>query len=154
MTNIARWNPVKAVTSFNPASTFEEMFRGLRSHPLWNEMEPSPLMRLDVSEDEKSFLVRAEIPGINKEAIEISVEGNQVAISADVKRELGQKDHGQKDVEQMYLHTERYYGRIYRAFTLPSEVDNTKADARYENGVLTLTLPKKANGTARKLRVN
>ncbi|MEO5813375.1 MAG: Hsp20/alpha crystallin family protein [Rhodanobacter sp.] len=149
MVNIARWNPVKTVSSFDPVATFEDMFRGLRSHPLWNEMEPTPLMRLDVTEDEKSFLVRAEMPGISKNDIEISVEGNQVAISAEVKRETGKKD-----ADRMHLHTERYYGKIYRAFTLPNDLDSTQADARYENGVLTLTLPKKPNGTSRKLTVN
>ena len=153
MVNIARWNPVKTVASFDPVATFEDMFRGLRSHPLWNQMEPTPLIRLDVAEDEKSFLVRAEMPGISKDDIEISVEGNQVAISAEVKRETG-RGTGKKDSERMHLHTERYYGRIYRAFTLPNELNSAEADARYEDGVLTLTLPKKSNGGGRRLTVN
>ena len=150
MSNIARWNPVKAVTSFDPLLTFEDMFRGLRQRAPWRELEAAaPDMRLDVSEDDKSFLVKAEVPGASKDDIQVSIDGNQVAISAEVKRETSKKGDDRKD-----LYTERYYGSVYRAFTLPNDIDDSKADASYDNGVLTLNLPKKSNGSAHKIKVS
>lgn len=80
--------------------------------------------------------------------IEVSVEGSQVAISAEVRRETKNKD------DERELYTERCYGKIYRTFSLPSDIDSNKADARYDNGVLHLTLPKKSNGSMRKIAVN
>lgn len=149
MANIARWNPIKAAASFDPMATFEDMFRGLRTRPLWRELEAAPDMRLDVTEDDKSFLVKAEVPGVSKDDIQISIEGNQVAISAEVKRETSKKGDDRKE-----LYTERYYGKVYRAFILPNDLDSSKADAHYDGGVLTLTLPKKANGSARRITVS
>lgn len=150
MSNIARWNPVKAVTGFDPLLTFEDMFRGLRQRAPWRELEATaPDLRLDVSEDDKSFLVKAEMPGASKDDIQVSIDGNQVAISAEVKRETSKKGDNHRD-----LYTERYYGSVYRAFTLPSDIDDSKADAHYDNGVLTLNLPKKANGSARKVKIS
>lgn len=149
MTTLTRWNPFKAPTRFDPVATFEDMFRGLNTRPLWRELEAAPDMRIDVSEDDKAFHVKAEVPGASKDDIEISIEGNQVAISAEVKRETSKKGDDKKE-----LYTERYYGKVYRAFTLPNDLDSSKADAHYDGGVLTLTLPKKSNGSARKIAVS
>ena len=92
--------------------------------------------------------MKAEIPGVDKNDIDVSIDGNQVSISAEVKRETSKKD------DERDICTERYYGQVYRSFSLPGDVDSEKADARYENGLLTLTLPKKENGSARKLTVS
>ena len=102
---------------------------------------------MDVKEDEKAFIVHAEVPGVKKEDIHVSVDGNQVSITAEVKREKEERQ-GEK-----VLRSERYYGKVYRSFTLGQEVDQDGASARYENGVLELTLPKKAASAQRRLTV-
>ena len=91
--------------------------------------------------------MRAEIPGVKKEDINITIDGDHVAISAEVKKE--------KDVRngERVLRTERYYGKVYRAVTLEQEVDETTAQAKYENGVLEVTLPKKAAVAAKRISV-
>jgi HSP20 family protein len=77
----------------------------------------------------------------------VSIEGNQVSISAEARREKEEKQ-GEK-----VLRTERYYGKLYRSFTLGQDVDQESASARYENGVLELTLPKKAAAQQRRLAI-
>lgn len=146
MTALTRWNPFKT-TRFEPMTSFDDLFRGLMARPL-RDFDIAPDIRIDVTENDGSFSVKAEIPGVDKNNIEVSVEGNQVSIGAEVKRET-QKKEGDKEIC-----TERYYGQMYRAFTLPSDLDGSKAEAHYENGVLTLTLPKKKNGSSRKIAVN
>lgn len=149
MTALTQWNPLKSLTRLDPLTAFDDLFRALPVRPLLREIETiAPDARIEVSEDDRHYRIKAEIPGVEKNDIEISVNGNQIAISAEVKREVKKKE-GEKD-----LYTERYYGKVYRSFTLPLEVDNAKADAHYENGLLTLTLPKKQNGNARRIAVN
>lgn len=145
MTTLTRWSPFKNLARFEQASPFEDFFNGLR--PRWTELE-TPEMRIDVTESERSYSVKAEIPGVNKEDIDVSIEGGQVTIVAEAKRETKKKD------DEREICTERYYGRVYRSFSLPGDVDNTKASAHYENGVLTLTLPKKENGSSRKVTIS
>ena len=146
MTTLTRWNPFRSATRFDPMMPFEDFFRSLGTRPL-REFEATPDIRIDVSEDPTAYKVKAEIPGVDKKDIEISVEGNQVSIGAEVKRETKSKDE-EKDV-----YTERYFGKVYRAFTLPSDLDSAKADAQYDKGVLTLTLPKKGNGGVRRIAI-
>ncbi|MDE1893525.1 MAG: Hsp20/alpha crystallin family protein [Xanthomonadaceae bacterium] len=148
MTTMTRWNPFKPSTQLDPLLRFDDMFRGLTSRPMWHELDTTPDMRIDVSEDDKAFHIRADVPGVDKNDIEISVDGNQVMISAEVKRESSRKE-GEESI-----YTERYCGKAYRAITLPGDFDSTISDAHYDNGVLTLSLPKKANGSSRKIRVS
>ncbi|HUW51998.1 MAG TPA: Hsp20/alpha crystallin family protein [Rhodanobacter sp.] len=149
MATMTRWNPLRAVSRMDPLANFEDMFRDLGTRPLWRELEATtPDMRIDVTENDKAFLVNAEMPGIDKNDIAISVEGNQVSISAEVKRESKKKDN------EMDVYTERYYGKVFRSFSLPTEIESTKADAHYDNGILHLTLPKKHNGGAHKITVS
>jgi HSP20 family protein len=92
--------------------------------------------------------VHAEIPGAKKEDIKVTVDGNEVAISAEVRRNSERKDG------ERVTHSERYYGRVYRAFTLDSAIDDRAAQAQYKDGVLELALPKKAGGRPAKLAVS
>ncbi len=91
--------------------------------------------------------IQAEIPGVKKEDINVTINGNQVAISAEVKREREDKQ-GEK-----VLRSGRYYGKVYRAFSLAQDVDEGSAQAKYNEGVLELRLPKKAAVTAKKLSI-
>jgi len=148
MTTLTHWNPFKNLNRITTASPFDDLIRNFGVRPAWRDIEMAPEIRIDVNEDDKAYHVKAEIPGVNKNDIEISVEGNQVAISAEVKRETKNKD------SETELYSERYFGKVYRSFSLPAELESGKADARYDNGVLTLTLPKKANGSAKKITVS
>jgi HSP20 family protein len=136
------------LSRFDPTADFDDLFRSFGMRPAWPKLETLPDMRLDVSEDDKAYRVKAEIPGVDKKDIDLSIEGNQIAITAEVKRDSKKKE-GEKDIC-----CERYYGKMYRAFSTPTDVDSAKAEAHYESGVLTLILPKKPNGQSRKIAVN
>lgn len=148
MSLLTRFKPMKTLARFDPFAEFEDVFGGMGMRPFAREYEVAPEIRMDIDELEKSYQVMAEIPGVKKEDIAISVDRNQVSISAEVKREKPHKD-GEKT-----LWTERIYGKAYRSFTLPIEIDETSTEARFENGVLTLTLPKKPNAVSRRIAVN
>ena len=102
---------------------------------------------MDVTENDNAYVVHAEIPGVAKDDIQVSIEGNQVTIGAEVKRETETKEG------ERVLRTERYYGSVYRSFTLPVELDEAASTAKYENGVLELTLAKKPAVAGRKLTI-
>lgn len=137
MTNIVRRDP------FDVA--FRDFFRNmLRPTPL--DLETEPEIRLDLKETEKAYTIHAEIPGVKKQDIDVSIDGNVVSIRAEVRREKEEKG------ENM-LRSERYYGAMARSFTLPMDVDEKGATAKYTDGVLELMLPKKPGGTSRKLTV-
>ena len=148
MTSMTRWNPFRSLARIDPLTDLDDFFRGTALRPAWSNMDIAPDVRIDVTEDDGTYQVKADIPGVTKDDIDVSISDNQVSISAEVKRETKQKE-GEREIV-----TERAYGQVYRSFTLPAEVDRDKAEARYENGVLTLSLPKKQNGSARKLAVS
>jgi HSP20 family protein len=103
--------------------------------------------RIDVAEDDKSYTVHAEVPGVTKDDIQVTIDGHQITIAAEVKRETERKDGGRT------LHVERYSGSLFRSFTLPTEVDEASSAAKYENGVLELKLAKKLPQAGRKLSI-
>lgn len=118
---------------------FPQLFRGFMTPLPQRSGLPEPEdIRIDVSENEKSYTVLAEIPGAKKDDIRVSIDGNVVSISAEVKNEW------QEEKEGRVLVKERYYGSASRSFRLASEVDDKTAEAKFENGVLKLTLPKRA----------
>jgi HSP20 family protein len=147
MSALTRFNPFKTPTSIAPMSDIEDLFRAMITRPFFRENETTPEMRLDVSETESAYQVKADIPGVNKDDITVSVDGKVVAINAEVKREIEKK-------EGASLCTERYHGRVYRAFSVANDIDASKVDARYDSGVLKLNLPKKPNGQAHKITVS
>lgn len=140
------WNPLRSLTRLDPDGDFEDFFRGVGMRPWKRETELPPDLRMDVSENDKAYTVSVETPGVRKEDIEVTVDGGRVTIAVESRREREKKDD-----EQVVL-SERYYGKAYRSFSLPGEVDEAHTEARYEHGTLTLTLPKKA--TARSKRIN
>ena len=136
---------------FEPGLTtpFESAFRRFFSPMRFETDVPALEMRLDVSEKEHAYVVKADIPGVKKEDINVRIDGNVVQIDAEVKREKETKGEGGK-----MLRSERYYGTVSRTFSLGQDVDETKADAKYADGVLTLELPKKASAAAKKLAIH
>ena len=145
MANISRYDPFD-VAAVDP---FDDLFRGFfRPVRLEGQQQIQPMqIKMDVKEDDKNYIVRAEIPGVKKEDIHVTIEGNQVSISAEVKKEKEEKE-GEK-----MLRCERYYGKVYRSFTLGHDVDSAESSAKYSDGVLNLTMPKKASTSAKKLAV-
>jgi len=107
----------------------------------------APRIRIDLTEHDDNYAVKAEIPGVRKEDIDVRIDGNLVTISAEVKKDKEEKKEGR------VLRSEREYGYASRSFTLASAVDEAKADAKYANGVLNLLLPKKSTASARRLSV-
>ena len=107
-----------------------------------------PQMRIDVSEEEGGYTVKADLPGVRKEDISVSVEGNLVRIDAQVRSEQEKKDNGGR-----VLRSERYSGAVSRSFTLAHDIDAAKVQARYADGVLALQLPKAAASEANRITV-
>ena len=126
---------------------FDELFRGFFRPVRSNDKSAPAAIRIDVTESDKDYTVHAEIPGVKKDEIHVAIEGNQVTIAAEVKREVDAKEG------ERVLRTERYYGSLYRSFTLPAELDEAASTAKYDNGVLELTLAKKPQVAGRKLSV-
>ena len=141
MANLTRYDPFGDLTRFEPFRNLDDIFKGFMVRPVLHELEPE--IKMDVSEDDKAYTVRAEIPGVKKDDIKVAVEGNQVSISAEVKKEKEEKE-GKK-----VIRSERYYGKVYRSFSLAQDVDQDAVKAKYSDGMLELTLPKKP-GTAGK----
>ena len=104
--------------------------------------------RLDVKEDDKAFVVSAELPGVDQKDIEVSMSGGGLVIKGEKKAET-------KEEKANYLRVERSYGSFMRTLPLPAEVDQNKIEAAFSNGVLTVTLPKseEAKRTAKKIAV-
>jgi len=133
---------------------FDEFFRdvapGFYIKPLHGDPLPSPAqIKVDVKETDGSYSVQAEVPGVSKEEIQVSLDGNVVTLRAEVK----QQDSTGKD--EKVLRSERYFGAVSRSFQLPQDIDQTQAKAKYDNGVLTLTLPKKqAAGGVQRLAID
>jgi HSP20 family protein len=125
----------------------DELFRGF-FQPIRREgRAAAATIRMDIAEDNKSYTVHAEIPGVGEDDIQVTIEGNQVTLGAEVKREHDVQDG------QRILRSERFYGNVYRSLTLPTEVDETQSAARYQNGVLELKLVKKAQQSGKRLNI-
>jgi HSP20 family protein len=138
-----------SITRFSPFDeAFDDLFRGCLVRPVSYERPAGAAQfRVDVSENEKAYTLRAEIPGVKKEDINVTIDGDTVAISAEVKSE--------KDVKNgdRVLRAERYYGKLYRAFTLGQAVEEAGTHAKYADGVLELTLPKQAAVQAKRIAI-
>lgn len=127
---------------------FESMFRGILAPMRFDRNGDELDIRVDVVEKDDAFKVHADLPGVKKEDINVRIDGNRVHIDAEARREKDVKEKGGK-----VIHSERYYGTVSRVFTLSQEVDDAKAVAKYEDGVLTLDLPKKATTSSKKLAI-
>lgn len=145
MSNITRFNPFNTeLARFDPFLDMDEVLNRFMMRPLLREgMETEPQIKMDVKEADGKYVVNAEIPGVNKDDIHVTVEGNRVSISAEVRQEKETKEG------ERVIRCERSYGMASRSFTLADEIDQGNVQAKYNNGVLELTLPKKP-GTARK----
>lgn len=131
-------------------SLFDDFFKdvapGFYVKPLHGDALPAR-MKVDVREAANAYTVDAEVPGVSKEDIHVTIEGNVITLRAEVK---------QRDVQregERVLRSERYHGAVARSFQLPEEIDEGASRARYDNGVLHLTLPKKAPAVGQRLTI-
>ena len=134
------------------SNLLEELFRdvapGFFVRPLHGDPLPTASqIRVDVSESAAAYTVHAEIPGVVKEDIQVSIDGSVVTLAAEIKQ------HDSETKDNKVLRSERYYGSVSRSFQLPVEIDQANAKAKYDNGVLTLTLPKKQASGAQRLAI-
>ena len=139
-----------SITRFDPFNDLvDDLFKGFLVRPVsYNGRdEVLPRMKVDVAEKNGAYTVRAELPGVKKDDIRVTIDGAQVTLVAEVKRE--------KEVTQdeRVLHTERSFGKVSRSFTLPQEVDEAKAEAKFRDGVLELKLPKKAAAARKQVTI-
>jgi HSP20 family protein len=138
------------VTRFDPFNELvDDLFKGFLVRPVAYQGggEVLPRVKVDVAEQNGAYKITAELPGVKKDDIQISIDGPQVTISAEVKHEKEAKQ------DERVLHTERVFGKITRSFTLPQEVDESKAEAKFRDGILELTLPKKQAAARKQISI-
>jgi HSP20 family protein len=129
----------KDIMNIPMLSGWDELFKEGGIFQPMRSFVASQGIKVDVIEADKAYSVKAELPGVNKEDIKVSVYGNQVIISCDVKKQTEEKQ-GEK-----VIRSERYSGQLYRNFTLAHEINDKETTAKYHDGVLELYLPKKAD---------
>ena len=140
--HLTRYDPFRDLMRADPFRSVEDLMREFSLSPALRSLEAERHIRVDVTETDQAYTVDADIPGMKKEDIKVAIDGNTVSISATMQEEKEQASGNA-------VYSERYSGTHYRSFVLPQEVDDTKTEAKYQDGVLHLTLPKKP-GTARK----
>jgi HSP20 family protein len=141
MANIAR---------FDPFNQLDDLFKGFLVRPMRFDIDMPEQMniKVDVTKNDDTYTVKAEMPGVKKDDISISMDGNMITISGEVKKESEEKKG------EEVIRSERYYGRVSRSFTLPQEIDEAKSKATYADGVLQLTLATKTASGSKKLKVS
>jgi HSP20 family protein len=141
MASIQRFDPFNELV--------DDLFKGFLVRPVSYDGrgELLPRMKVDVAEKNGAYTVTAELPGVKKDEIEVTIDGAQVTLAAEVKRER------EASQDERVLHTERVFGKLSRSFTLPQEVDEAKAEAKFRDGVLELTLPKKAAAARKQISI-
>jgi HSP20 family protein len=147
MASITRYDP--RVDPFG--DLVDDLFKGFLVRPVAYEgnggRDVLPRVKVDVAEKNGAYKVTAELPGVKKEDIQVAIDGSQVTLAAEVKKEK------EASPDERVLHTERVYGKVVRSFTLPQEVDESKAEAKFRDGVLELTLPKKAAAQRKQISI-
>ena len=141
MANISRYEPF--------GDAFDDLLKGFFVRPVAYEGRPvaAAQIKIDVSEKGNAYVVHAEIPGVKKEDIQVNIDGDQVSISAETRTEKEVKE------DERVLHRERHYGKVARVFRLGADIDQSAANAKFVDGVLELTLPKKAEAAGRQLTI-
>lgn len=140
------------VTRFDPLTDLvDDLFKGFFVRPVYqgeNAQRGTLRMKLDVADSNGAYVVTAELPGVKKEDIQVTIDGAQVTLTAEARRER-EAAEGER-----VLHTERSYGKLARTLTLPQEIDQDKADAKFRDGLLELSLPKKADSARKQIQVH
>ena len=125
---------------------FKDVAPGFYVKPLHGDPLPAQI-KVDVKETPAAYTVEAEIPGVSREDIHVTIEGPVVTLRAEVRQMDGQSDG------ERVLRSERFFGSVARSFQMPQDLDESSAKAKYDNGVLRLTLPKKAAVAGQRLNI-
>mgnify|MGYP000436347202 CR=1 FL=1 len=148
MLNIVKRDPFFGdIARFDPFTHADEIFKNFGMHPFVNEAQSASLIKVDLSENDKAYTVRAAIPGVKKEDIKVQVDGNRISISTETKNKKEEKE------DDRIICRECYRGSSYRSFTLDSYVDESKTQAKYESGILELILPKMSGRTSKQIEI-
>ena len=143
MYDITRFEPFSELARLDPFMDAGDLFNKFAARPFFRTgMEIEPQIKMHVMEADGKYLVKAEIPGVSKDDIRVNIDRNRVSISAELKQE--------KETGKRVIRSERSYGMASRSFSLADEVDQSGVEAKYNNGVLELTLPKKPGGATRR----
>jgi HSP20 family protein len=142
-----RLDPLGDIGRFESCRNMEELFGNFGLTPGARSLEMVPRIRVDISETDHVYLVKADIPSVRKESIKVSIDGSQISIRVEAKKE--QQDSKDKKPGR----TECYCGEQYRSFTLAQDIDDAKAEVRYQDGVLELSLPKKLGSSGKQLSI-
>jgi len=135
--NLANWSPFQRLSSVQDA--FDNFWNDLPTSTFWTPA-------LDLREDADQVVVNVELPGLNREDFDISLQDGNLRIA-------GEKKVQSENKEGSTYRSERFFGRFERAITLPVDVDGSKVTANYRNGVLTVTLPKAEQAKPKKIDV-
>lgn len=148
MNGITRFHPLSSELSrFDPLWDIDNMFNKFMMHPSSHEeAEMEPPIKMDVKEADGKYLVNAEIPGMNKDDIHVTIEGRSVHISAEAKQKY--------EASERVIRSECNCGMISRSFTLADEIEQNQIQARYHNGILELTLPKKTRSMRKEITIS
>lgn len=143
---IIRWDPFRDLVTLRDKMNrlFEDAATGRGEEKELISFSWAPAV--DIYEDETQLVLTAEVPGINEKDVEIKIDDNLLSIQGERKLEKETK-------EENYHRIERAYGSFYRSFTLPNYIDQDKIRAEHENGVLKITMPKKAELKPRKVKI-
>lgn len=146
---IERWRPRTGLMPWRPFWELEDLPR--RFEDLWSPGQFPFEMRewmpaLDMYEKDGSYVVKAEIPGMKEEDVDVSVSGDKLTIRGEKKAETEVN-------EENYYRCERSYGSFFRSIDLPSDADSNKIEANYEDGVLEVSIPKTEATKSKKVKV-
>ncbi|MBI1804440.1 MAG: Hsp20/alpha crystallin family protein [Ignavibacteriae bacterium] len=154
---LIRWNPLRDVTVWHPVSDLtneivgmqreiDRMFERFRGGTVDDSHASMWIPAVDVVEKESEFIVKAELPGVDRKDVKITVQNDILTIS-------GEKRHEEEKNDRNYQRVERSYGSFQRSFTLPSTVANDRIEAAYDNGILTVSIPKVEEAKRREIEV-
>jgi HSP20 family protein len=145
LNNVTRWNPTVAYLNREPFSRFFESFLNeAQGEEVSNRTWVPPV---DIQETADGYRLQAELPGLTKEDINITLENNLLRLSGERKFERDAK-------KENFQRIERTYGAFTRAFALPQQVNSEGVQASFENGVLTITVPKAEQAKPRKIAIS
>jgi len=145
---LVRWDP------FREMNTLQREINRLFADSMTREgkdetglvQEKSWMPAVDISENEKEFLVKAELPGLEQKDIEVSLEENRLTIK-------GEKKFEQEEKGENYLRREMTYGSFYRAFNITAPIKEDGIKANYKSGILEITLPKEEKAQPKKIEI-
>ncbi|HET9368427.1 MAG TPA: Hsp20/alpha crystallin family protein [Candidatus Udaeobacter sp.] len=149
MQALTRWEPLREMEDFqNRLSTlFGRPVRRTDGHGREDITLADWMPLADITEDEKEYLIKAELPELRKEDVEVTVENGVLTIS-------GERKFEQEEKKKKYHRVERGYGTFVRSFTLPDDADATRVKAEFKNGLLTVHLPKSERAKPKQIQVN